>query len=142
MKRAHLQAQHQLEMAFVGEPDAGAADGALGLVLAAHAGVEQRQLGHTFCGELHDLDRQHAAQRQAGEGELSGRHLVDAPSAPHFPSCPRSTSGAWRQSGTTISASPARAATWPAYSRGEHSMPGTSSRGVLAIRFLPSASVA
>ena len=110
----HLHAQHQLEMAFVGEPDAGAADGALGLVLAAHAGVEQRQLRHTLCSELHDLDRQHAAQRQAGEGEFSGRHLARRPSARHFPSCPRSKAARVRQSGTTISASAESAAIWAA----------------------------
>jgi hypothetical protein len=84
----HLHAQHQLEMAFVGEPDAGAADGALGFVLAAHAGIEQRQLRHTFCSELHDLDRQHAAQRQAGEGEFSGRHLIDDPARRTLPAVP------------------------------------------------------
>jgi hypothetical protein len=57
--------------------------------LAAHAGVEQASFGrHTVCGELHDLDRQHAAQRQAGEGEFSGRHLVDAPARRTFPAVP------------------------------------------------------
>src|SRR3984957_18992439 len=43
-------------------------------------------------------------------------------------------SGARRQSGTTTSASPDSAATWPAYSRGEQIMPGTRSSGVLFIR--------
>ena len=75
-------------MAFVGQANAGAADRALGLVLAAHAGVEQRQLRHTLCGELHDLDRQHAAQRQAGQGELSGRHPVHDPARGALPAVP------------------------------------------------------
>src|SRR5216683_432203 len=42
-------------------------------------------------------------------------------------------SGARRQSGTTISASPESAATWSAYSRGEQSMPGSRSSAVLFI---------
>ena len=45
-------------------------------------------------------------------------------------------SGALRQSGTTMSAWSARAATWAENKRGEHSTPGTSSRGVLVISFL------
>ena len=43
--------------------------------------------------------------------------------------------GALRQSGTTMSASAARPASWAAKSLGEHSNPGTRSRGVLAIHF-------
>ena len=43
-------------------------------------------------------------------------------------------SGAWRQSGTTISATSARAASCGANSRGEQSRPGTSNNGVLVIR--------
>ena len=61
MKTRHLQAQHQLEMALVGEPDAGPPDRPLALVLAAHAGVEQGQPVDPVGCDLHDLDGQHAA---------------------------------------------------------------------------------
>src|SRR5436190_202584 len=75
----HLQAEHELEMALLGEPDAGAADRLLGRVLRAHAGVEQRQPAHPPGRDLHDLDRDHAAQRQAGQGEPFRRHLAEHP---------------------------------------------------------------
>jgi hypothetical protein len=53
--------------------------GLLGGVLAAHAGVEQGKPGHALGRDLHDLDGDHAAQGQAGEGELASRYLVEHP---------------------------------------------------------------
>jgi hypothetical protein len=41
--------------------------------------VSSRASNHTICSELHDLDRQHAAERQAGQRELLRRHLIDHP---------------------------------------------------------------
>ena len=75
-------------MSLVGETDAGAPDRALGLALASHAGVEQSELGHALGGELHDLDRKHAAQRQSRQREFLGRHLVDDPAGGARPAVP------------------------------------------------------
>ena len=66
-------------MAFVGQADTAAADRLLGGILGAEAGVEHCELHHTLGRDLHHLDCDHAAEREAREGEAPGRRLGEHP---------------------------------------------------------------
>ncbi len=101
-----------------------------------HAGVEQSELRHAIGGELHDLDREHAAQRQAGQREFLGRHLVDDPACSARPTVPDGKRGLAPVRHDDVGTACERLRPGLQNRRGEHSTPGTSNKGVLVISFL------
>ncbi len=132
MKRDICRPSTGLEMALVGHADARAAYRLVGGALRAHAGIEQGEPGHALGRDLHDLDGDHAAQREAGEREFLRWRLGQTQRAVASHES-QIAGGACRQSGTTISAASFSAANCGAYRRGEQSRPGINSSGVFAM---------
>jgi hypothetical protein len=74
----HLQTQHQLEMAFIASRMR-AWRTARWPRSRLRMPAEQGKLRHPLGRDLHDLDGDHAAEREPGQRELAGRHPVDHP---------------------------------------------------------------
>ena len=101
--------------------------------------VSSRASWYAVGGDLHDLDGDHAAQRQAGEREFLGRRLVDHPARGPLPAVEDRERGL-APVGHDDLGHVRQGANCGANRRGEHSRPGTSSKGDLVIFFPRSSS--